>query len=322
MESSPVKSPQDSPRKGVVGSIGNLFKEVRGNALWDLTKWILKNIAPPLLLTNIFGYIGLGLFYFRIIPSEIWVMVSFGIVWTLFQPIAFFLLRKRWISQASIRESELEKQLEELRHEKEESDYKRTLENAKSHSDSIVATAEYLREYQLLKEEKEEVEKTLRENKWLLERVEEQAVAISDYVLLERFFFSSLREKPIPTAHFIFLLRNNSLFDVSVDKKIDGYIQFYGTELLGEKRFSSPPDSIPPTDFKWFNFEYRLSKEEFNLIVENDRPGEFLFDVSKLVVKLKGYGIKTQNVKIPNRYRVYRYDDYRADLDKYEKKVY
>ncbi len=69
-------------------------------------------------------------------------------------------------------------------------------------------------------------------NTWLIKLAEKQAKNISDYVKLDKFFFCRIEEKPIPRAVFSLYMVNKSVFDVTLESKIDGFIEFLITSSL------------------------------------------------------------------------------------------
>ncbi len=233
------------------------------------------------------------------------------------------------MAEAGVRELELqtkldakEAELEKLLRAKNDSETKSLLELVKQKADFVTEWNEKADLYEKLYKEKEAVVKQWNDNYWIIERAEEQARRVCDWVTLEKFFFVAIRKEPVPKVTLQFLLRNNSVFDITLENEIGGKVEYYATELLREKLFSASPDVVAASGFGWFHFENRLSHEEYDLIIKKDSPGECFFDISKLHFTIKGLRteVTSQRLKIPPRFRTYLYHDYKADLEKYEHK--
>ncbi|HSK73309.1 MAG TPA: hypothetical protein VK892_16535 [Pyrinomonadaceae bacterium] len=130
-------------------------------------------------------------------------------------------------------------------------------------------------------------EESIREVSFLVERVRKERESINDYVKLERCQIHHIEDDSIPKIFFSLMIRNNSLFGVTLEDKIDGHILFRGETLQEAKRFHGSPKEISSASFGWLFIEYRLSKSEFDLIKDR-KIGKNDFNITNLVLIIKG----------------------------------
>ena len=191
-------------------------------------------------------------------------------------------------------------------------------------SDSSIEATNLRNGQQLSLEIIEKHENTLNQNAWLIDLADKQTKNICDYVKLDKFFISHIKEKPLPYIVFLFEMKNNSLFDVTLENSIGGHMEFSGTTLEGSRTFTQEPHAFDCNKPGWFAFEYRLSPAEFTMISEYDGydKDDYVYNVSGLIFTIKGTEkspqIISNPVKIRHDFRVWDYKEYEQAQDKFQ----
>lgn len=136
---------------------------------------------------------------------------------------------------------------------------------------------------------------------FLRDRVRKEQEDINDCVTLEKFLLDYTKDEPIPLIIFTFLIKNNSVFDVTLENKIDGYIEFLGMVLSDEKSFQFSPEVIPSASHKWFYIAHSVSPVKLDA-VKNKKIKEGDFNIRNLVLTIKGTdkfpNVKTRQVRM------------------------
>lgn len=133
--------------------------------------------------------------------------------------------------------------------------------------------------------------------KWLHEMADKQAQRIQDFAELQRVVIGDARlDDPVPHIIFGLDIINKSVFNLAVDEKVEGYIEFRGKRLAAPLLVLYSAKEIPPNQNAGITIEQRLTKEEAEYIVssENAHDANFYFDA--LTVMIRG-GIYAQQVQ-------------------------
>lgn len=158
-------------------------------------------------------------------------------------------------------------------------------------------------------------------NDWLIKLAQNQRENIDNYVKLDNFVYVQIDTDAVPLIVFGFRISNKSLFLITLDDTIGGEIEFRTKPLLGEKRFSPPPYPIPPNAFQSFAFKYYVTRDMVNYITKNGYIVESDFNISKLVLTLKGAstndGIESKPLIVPAQMKVWEYKEYAEAIEKY-----
>jgi len=122
---------------------------------------------------------------------------------------------------------------------------------------------------------------------WLHDMADIQAQDIVSYVVVEqvRFCYHDLTA-PIPFIIFGVDIHNKSVFDVTIENTIEGYIELAGERLLGDKELIHNP-KISPSGKESLTIKQRLSSVEIGLVsrCENDELGAFYY-FDKVVIRV------------------------------------
>lgn len=117
----------------------------------------------------------------------------------------------------------------------------------------------------------------------------------------------------------MFLIVNKSIFEVTLDSKIEGHIKFNNQILQGGKQFDGEPEKIESSGHKWFHFEYRLTKEELELVNRFREPNTFVYDINKLILTIKSIEefpqVVSKQVKIKRNFQVWNYKEYEKAIE-------
>lgn len=301
--------------------VKNFIADILPNAKWDFTKFTIKAclylFGGAAMTTSFFAAFFI---YFS------GVSLNWLIVICLFL-VSFTLLFIGFVSGISTTDSKTANTKTEPETDKSENETK-TID---------AFTAEHLKEIENLKSEFQQKleyiklnhESDIRQRDTLLNEVDfllgivrEQKENIDDYVKLDKFFWKPINnDEPIPHIIFEFHLQNNSVFDVMLNDEIEGYVKFRGQILQGDKRFYGELEKIELGGHDWFRFKYRLSREELDFISHN---GEILgsdFDISNLVLMIKGSPkfpqVASKPVKISSLSKVWNYKEYEKAIEPY-----
>jgi hypothetical protein len=128
--------------------------------------------------------------------------------------------------------------------------------------------------------------------KWLKEIADKQSVDVGSFVSIHaREMCNSNFERAVPFAQFSFVVVNNSVYDISLEDTITGYIVF--GEM--EQRLAQPPfmfqnevKDCPYGEGKRFIVEQRLTPEEAALISNQKNLRQPNFEFDELQVTIKG----------------------------------
>jgi hypothetical protein len=214
----------------------------------------------------------------------------------------------------------LENELRESERKLKESEFLLQEEKQNHQRDIISSQTRHEADITILKSDLKIRDKKLNENDWLFKRAQEQRDNIDSYVTLEKFFLGLIEKDDIPHLVFRFQMFNRSLFLVTLDNTIGGHIKFQDKILDGGKRFYDI-EIIESLSYKWFDFEYRVSREEMEFIIKNGKFTERDFDISNLIFTIKGADnsdeIKPKQVLIERFFKVWDYQDYERATNKY-----
>jgi hypothetical protein len=128
----------------------------------------------------------------------------------------------------------------------------------------------------------------LKEVDFLIGRVRSERQNISDYVELEDFGIEGFQNEGVPVVTFHCLIRNKSVFDITLDGKIEGYIKIRGIALRGEKGLVSHYEVAKSANQKWFLIENSLMPETFDAITKLKDLKLEDFDLTHLELTIKG----------------------------------
>jgi len=140
--------------------------------------------------------------------------------------------------------------------------------------------------------------------KWLHEIANTQAKNISEYVVVEKVYFC-YQELHTPMLKSVFGInyRNKSVFDISIEKTVSGYIEFEGTKLDAPPLIINDLDATGIGRIGTITIEQRLTRPEADLIASKD-PKLAEFNLTNLIITIKGERLATrqpQYLKIPNK---------------------
>jgi hypothetical protein len=115
-------------------------------------------------------------------------------------------------------------------------------------------------------------------------------------------FRNEIQEGRIPYIEFKFAIFNMSVYEISIDDSIHGYIRFDKEMLTQHKEISSNSAINCPVRFSgcYFTIYQRLTKEEADYIMKSSDDKSFRFD--GLITKITG-GADSPNVK-PGRLKI------------------
>ncbi len=159
----------------------------------------------------------------------------------------------------------------------------------------------------------------LNEVDFLLGKVRKQKEDINDYVKLDMFFFWRIEEMPNPHIIFRFRVFNKSIFDVTLENEIGGYIEFRREILQGGKLFYGEPEKIKSSGHNWFSFKYRLKSEELAFFSNYEEVLENDFDISNLILTVKSSDkspkFTSKQIRIERHSKVWNYKEYEKAIE-------
>lgn len=155
-----------------------------------------------------------------------------------------------------------------------------------SHLNKVALTASgYVQGGQKAIEDKIKREETY---KWLLERADSQAKRLHQHAKLQRVVIKDIRlDDPVPFIKFGLDILNTSIFNIGIDEKVEGYIEFRGRRLGEKLLVEYNPDEITPGNNGGLMLEQRLSDKEAKFIAdfENAQDANFYFNNLTVIVK-------------------------------------
>lgn len=123
---------------------------------------------------------------------------------------------------------------------------------------------------------------------WLHALASVQANDIEKYVVAEKVYFCYHKlTDPLPRIVFGADIFNKTIFDITIEDTMQGYIEIAGQPLLRDKRFIHNAKKISPISEGKITIEQRLSPEEAALIAECDE-GQLgsIFYFDKLIIMI------------------------------------
>lgn len=235
--------------------------------------------AVPLYLALIYG---VGVFF--VVAVSVYVI---GLLVNMFRhPI------EAGIETPTLRQSEkdeLEKQVKELK----ESNFQ-LQEKKEEQKDRIV----------LRESERDALQSKIDAHKWLYEIAEYDKNDLSVLVQVQSVVWNPhyLSER-LPYTEFTFTIFNGSVYEVSVDKDINGYVTFAEQRLSGNIRLAEKTaKTFPHGATRRLRIYYPLSKEDVALIQTAPELPDmgFCFGFEKLVIKISGKDIELQPLSLPS----------------------
>src|SRR5215213_568133 len=139
-----------------------------------------------------------------------------------------------------------------------------------------------------LRAHRDSIESELGAYKWLHEMAAKQAKDISKYVVVKKAYFCyhKLKES-IPYIVFGVDIRNNSVFEITIEDEMRGAIKLAGEPFLREKQMIYNPGAIRPMSKGTLTIKQRLSPEEAALIqtCEDGMHGAFYY-MDELIIMI------------------------------------
>ncbi len=135
------------------------------------------------------------------------------------------------------------------------------------------------------------VDKT-KQYEWLHEMADAEAENIGASVEVEKIVPTLNLSQTVPSVLFRFYVRNNSVFEISIDDKtIEGHIVFCRTPLAGQMIVRQMTGDIPPYNVRHLHqgvltLELRLSPEEVKEISDRQIEANFYFE--QLTINIEG----------------------------------
>ncbi len=233
--------------------IQSFIREILPNALWDGIKLVSSLAAGALVSTGIYAAFAK---YIRDISPDFVVIFGIFVLSFLLLLISFLIGRyqRRKISPGTV---------------------------TSSPSTTQSAMAE-----QLLEEKAE----SKCPYEWLHKLADEQVTNIQEYVLLERVALGDIElTDPIPTVRFGLYIRNESVFDISIQNEIGGHIVFKGQRLGGQIfLLYNGLEDVSYRKKGSLTIEQRLSREEAEFISKSKNDADTNFYLDGLIVTVKG----------------------------------
>ena len=297
-----------------MSKIKPLVREVRSNATWDGIKFVLWVTGGALMSTGAFSAL---IRYLSSIPLDVWLIIGIFVLSVILIGVGLAIGRRNkrsaetkgsspadsqitqppeaapesdagkstddFIAQLQSEKDAVDKQIEEL-NQKHQSEIE--VLNAKHKSTQLEHEDEIRGRERVFTDLKWQID-VLKEqvdgwNKydWLVSLATVQANDISDYVVVERVYFCYHRlTEAIPRIVFGVDIYNKSVFDITIEDAMHGYIEIGGQPLLREKRIIHNPRKISPISKERLTIEQRLSPEEAAHIAqhENKLLGAFFY---------------------------------------------
>lgn len=139
---------------------------------------------------------------------------------------------------------------------------------------------------------------------WLFGKAQAQGQSISSYVEVEKVYFCYQElETPMLKSVFGIDYRNQSVFDISIEKTVSGHIEFEGTKLDATPLIVNDLGTVGIGGKGTITIEQRLTRPEADLIASKD-PKYIEFNLTNLVITIKGEHFtpnEPQYLKIPKR---------------------
>ena len=144
-------------------------------------------------------------------------------------------------------------------------------------------------------------------DKWLHNLADGEVNKVWEFIELLKVSVWRLNlDADIPTIKWGFVVKNNSLFPVSLDGDIRGHLLFEGTKLLEQRTLvTNDLDNLGHFREGTVTFEQRLSKLEAEMI-KNNPQGKFNFQGLQIYVK-GGLGfdkIQSRQLLVPDSFKV------------------
>jgi rubrerythrin len=135
-----------------------------------------------------------------------------------------------------------------------------------------------------------ELKGDLEKNKWLFELATKQKNNIIRHIILTRGFycFANL-DDDIPHINFGLDIRNNSVYWIVFDEKINGYIEFDGKRLCGDLIIVSGFGFLSPMSNGTLTIQQRLTPAELPLLKKHLHLKGNRFRINKLGLIFKGH---------------------------------
>lgn len=156
--------------------------------------------------------------------------------------------------------------------------------------------------------------------KSLLEKADEQREDISEYVKLKEVYFCYQYLDAPERLRSVFALDilNKSIFNITIEDVVEGYIKFEGTPLNEKPRIINPPIIAAPANEASITIEQSLTRAEADFIKsQNLQFAEF--DLEDLVITITGSEpsekVQSQPLEITHRQGVVRINKIRKDVD-------
>jgi hypothetical protein len=165
-----------------------------------------------------------------------------------------------------------------------------------------------------------DVEELQGQYKRLHEKADEQREDINKYVKLKEAYFCYQHLNAPERLRSVFALDilNKSVFNITIEDAVEGYIKFEGTPLKEKPRIINLPINAAPSNEASITIEQALTRAEAEFI-ESQNLLFAEFDLENLVITITGSEpsekVKSQPLEITRRQGVIRVNKIRKDVD-------
>ncbi len=167
----------------------------------------------------------------------------------------------------------------------------------------------------------ENEEEKLEQYKLLLEKADEQREGIGEYVKLKETYFCYQHLAAPERLRSVFALDilNKSVFNITIEDAVEGYIKFEGIRLKENPRIINTQIKAAPASEASITIEQPLTRAEADFI-ESQNLQFAEFDLENLIITITGSEpsekVKSQPLEITHKQRIVRVNKIRKDSDK------
>ncbi|MFN0278150.1 MAG: hypothetical protein ACKVRN_06045 [Pyrinomonadaceae bacterium] len=119
-----------------------------------------------------------------------------------------------------------------------------------------------------LTNEKAKLDKIVKDIAWLRTRAETERVFIQDHIHVESFDYIGQLEK-MPGLCFMLTVRNASVYDIVIEKIVEGFLKYHGEEWTGTRITLRRVVGIESTKTVKFGLQYNLQQSDLDYFLAN-----------------------------------------------------